>query len=111
MANKTPLTFATIPAWTHDGVAASALTFFEAVALSGLEGQWIRLDAKTQRATLGFPVFGRQEIKVADGVVRVRRSTAFGMDSEVNDYDLAAIREAAESGLRVSPGVIGARYL
>lgn len=54
------MVFAAIPAWTHEGKAPSIYTFFEAIALAGLEEQRIRLDAGTQRALLGFPVFVNQ---------------------------------------------------
>ncbi|WP_395828000.1 hypothetical protein [Collimonas sp.] len=56
--------FAALQAWTYQGKAPSVYTFFEAVALAGLEEQPIRLDSTTQRALLGFPVFGRRSITV-----------------------------------------------
>ena len=111
MTTRKPLTFANIPAWTLPSVP-SALSFFESISLAGLEGQWIRLDAATQKALLGGVVFGKQEICVNDaGGVSVSRSVCFGQDSEDATYEISSIRAALEQKKLLSPGVSGARYL
>lgn len=110
MANKSPLEFATIEGWALPE-KPGRLGFFEAVALAGLEGQWLRLSAKTQRETLGHAVFGKQLLQVGtDGTVRVQRSTAFGSDSESQTYDAHRIARAAEQKKLLSPGVYGPSY-
>lgn len=111
MTNRTALLFAQVPAWSRP-TAASALSFFETIALAGLEGQWIRMSAADQRAILGYPIFGKQEFRVLpEGIVEVFRSTAFGMDGEIGQYDLHAIKLAIRRKQRMSPGMSGARYL
>ena len=105
------LTFAVIPAWALP-TAPHATALFEVAALAGIEGQWVRLDAATQRALMGFAVFGKQSIRVnADGTVTVSRSTCFGMDSEQHDYPPALINAATTARKRLSPGVFGPGYL
>ena len=109
--NRKPLAFTSIPAWTMPA-AAGALSFFETIALAGLEGQWVRLSAADQRAILGSNVFGKQAFRVKpEGDVEVMRKTAFGMDSEIASYDLYEVKRAIERRLRVSPGVSGGGYL
>lgn len=88
------------------------LSFFETMALAGLEGKWIRLSAEMQRATLGRNVFGMQAIRVNnDGTVTVRRKTCFGTDYEQDTYEAAKIEQALLAGLKLSPGTYGGRYL
>jgi hypothetical protein len=100
--------FAAIPAWALNNNAPNALNLYEAIALAGHEDQWIRLDADTQRKLIGFPVFGKQEIKLTtDGELAIRRSTCFGADSEIGFYVLSNIRRAAAERKRISPGCFG----
>lgn len=107
-----PIQYTVIPAWTYTGKPPSHLTFFESIALAGLEGQWIRLSIGDQRATLGRDVFGKQEIKVdTEGNVKVRRSTAFGKDFELCEYTAHEIARAITEGKRISPGVSGPAFL
>ena len=108
---RTAMTFTELPQWTLTA-KAGVLSFFEAIALAGLEGKWIRLSAATQKTLIGSNVFGKQEFRVnADGTVEVSRSTAFGMDSEIASYGLHEIKTAAARRLRLSPGMQGAGYL
>lgn len=79
------MTFTDIPDWTF-AEEPSVHTFFSAIALSNLEGKAIRLDASTQRKLLGFPVFGKKEIKVVDGVVRCYHMKSFGQDCDVTEH-------------------------
>jgi hypothetical protein len=103
--------FTTIPEWAMPQ-APGRLSFFETIALAGLEGVEIRLSAATQRALLGFPVFGKQSIKVnADGTVTVARVTCFGTDYEISEYAAQHIERAANAKLRLSPGTFGPGYL
>lgn len=105
------MVFADIPAWTYEGKAPSVYTFFESIALAGLEEQRIRLDAETQRVLLGFPVFGRRAITVhktaeISSVVRV----CFGTDFERSIYPAALVGRAAEAKKQLRPGTTGPRY-
>ena len=105
------LTFTSAPAWAMP-TAPHATALFEVAVLAGFEGQWVRLDAATQRALMGFPVFGRQSIRVnAGGTVTVCRSACFGTTSETCEYPAARITAAATARKRLSPGVFGPAYL
>jgi hypothetical protein len=104
-------TFAAVPAWTYEGTQPGVLTFFEAVALAGLEEQPIRLDAATQRALLGFPVFGRRSITVHKaGTVSSVVAVAFGQDFEASTYPAALVSQAAQAKKELRPGMSGPRY-
>ncbi|MDD2811249.1 hypothetical protein [Rhodoferax sp.] len=104
-------TFAAVPAWTYEGTTPSVFTFFEAVALAGLEEQPIRLDAATQRALLGFPVFGRRSITVhKTGTVSSVVPVAFGQDFEASTYPAALVSQAAQAKKELRPGTSGPRY-
>lgn len=108
---STPAAFAAIPAWTYEGKAPSIYTFFEAVALAGLEEQPIRLDAGTQRALLGFPVFGRRSITVHKaGSVSSVVTVAFGQDFEAATYPAALVGRAVAARKQLRPGTTGPRY-
>lgn len=103
--------FTTIPAWTLP-TTPDARSLFEVVALAGLEGQWIRLDAATQRAIMGGNAFGKQQIRIsADGELFVTRSTCFGQDSETGTVTLSTLVRAISEKLKLSPGVFGRGYL
>nr|BCU00441.1 hypothetical protein [uncultured bacterium]BCU00785.1 hypothetical protein [uncultured bacterium] len=105
------LHFAAIPAWAYEGKAPSIYTFFEAVALAGLEEQRIRLDAETQRALLGFPVFGRRSITVhKDGQVSSVVKVCFGTDFERATYSADLVGRAAQANKQLRPGTTGPRY-
>jgi hypothetical protein len=65
---------------------ADALGFFEAVCLSELEGQYLRLPAACQRHFFGAVLFGKKAVKVnPDGTVRVFWTSGFGQDWETAD--------------------------
>jgi hypothetical protein len=105
------ITFAVIPAWTFQEKEPGIHTFFEAVALAGLEEQPIRIDAKTQRALLGFAVFNRREIVVhKDGTISCVVSVAFGQDAERATYSAAIVGQAAKARKQLRPGTTGPRY-
>lgn len=102
--------FTNIPTWAIPQ-KADRWTFFETMALLGLENQWIRLSAANQRALLGAAVFGKQEIMVDEfGTVSVRRVTCFGMDSERAEYSPIKVRETVAQNKKLSPGVFGPSY-
>ena len=97
----TTITFATIPAWAMPD-APHANGLFEAIALAGLEGQWVRLDAATQRALMGYPVLGKNEFCVeSDGRVGVMRSKCFGTMREQTAYDPADVRAAVAARVKL----------
>lgn len=102
------ITFAALPDWVFPA-KPDALALYEAIALAGLEGQWIRLSADTQRRLIGSNVFGKQEMRLnADGTFEVIISTCFGADSEQSSYSANVINGAASAGKRLSPGYSGA---
>ena len=99
--------FTAIEQWAMPKVPG-ILSFFETIALSDLEGKEIRLAAATQRAILGFPVFGKQPFTVHDdGSVTVRITIAFGQDSEERTYSPREIDYARQHGLYVRPFTSG----
>jgi hypothetical protein len=103
--------FTNIPDWAIPK-KADRYTFYETMALLGLENQWVRLSAAMQRALLGTNVFGKQQFMVDDlGVVTVSRSSCFGMDCEIAQYDAIRVRAAVEQNKKLSPGVFGPGYL
>ncbi len=105
--------FATIPDWTYRGKSPNVYTFFESIALADLEGRRIKLDSATQRALLGFPVFGRRQIIVHGdkGAVESDISVCFGTDCETATYSANAIRRAVEANKQLRPGTQGGNYL
>lgn len=104
-------TFAAVPAWTHEGKTPSIHTFFEAVALAGLEEQPIRLNSSTQCVLLGFAVFGRRSITVHKaGTVSSVLAVAFGQDFESSTYSALLVSHAAQAKKELRPGSSGPRY-
>lgn len=95
-ANNSPRTckIASIPMWTH-GDDASIFSFVSAIALSGLEEQWIRVSVGDQRKLLGFPVFGRKAIKIIgkDSSVSIYKTQAFGQDGEKVTFQPSRVTE------------------
>ena len=109
----TSSTVADIPPWTYQGKSPSKYTFFEAVALAGLEGKRIRLDAATQKVLLGHPVFGKRAITV-DGqanTVTCVISVCFGTDFERDVYPADVIQLAVDHKKQLRPGTSGPKYL
>jgi len=101
------IAFTAIESWAVPK-SAGVLSFFETICLSDLEGKEIRLDAKTQRAVIGFPVFGKQAFTVnEDGTVTVRKSIAFGQDSEERTYCAREVDYARLNNLRMEPSAQG----
>lgn len=71
----------------------------------------IRLDSTTQRALLGFPVFGRRSITVHKaGTVSSVVKVAFGQDFEASTYPATLVGQAAEARKELRPGTTGPRY-
>jgi len=55
--------------------------FFEAIAIEGLENQWVRVSYADQRRFFGKIVFGRRAIKISpDGQITLFKIQAFGHD-------------------------------
>ena len=82
-------------------------TFFSAIALAGMEHRPIRLSAATQRALLGYPVFGKRVITVNGdkGTVSCTVSRGFGMDYEQAYYTRATVQSAVNTRKQLIPGV------
>lgn len=98
--------FADVPAWVRP-VAPDVATFFSALALAGLEGQWIRLRAFDQRSLLGCAPFGQCAIKSNGNSVEVFRSVCFGTDSECYEYSAAELAAKIAGNELCKPGVYG----
>lgn len=87
---------------------AGVLSFFETIAVSNLENKEIRLDAETQRALIGYPVFGKQSFCVnSDGGITVRKSVAFGQDYEECTYTPRELDYARTHNLKLVPLTTG----
>lgn len=87
---------------------AGVLSFFETIAVSDLENKEIRLNAETQRALIGYPVFGKQSFCVnSDGGITVRKSVAFGQDYEERTYSPRELDYARTHGLQLVPHATG----
>jgi hypothetical protein len=54
--------------------------FFEAIWLAGLEGEFVRIPAATQRRHFGCTPFGKLGVKVENNTCTTLRSVAFGTD-------------------------------
>lgn len=57
-----------------------AIGFFEAVALAGLEGQYVRIPAATQRRHFGCAPFGKLAVKVESNRATTIKSMDYGRD-------------------------------
>lgn len=58
--------------------------FFEAVAIEGLEGKWLRVSYADQRRFFGRIVFGRRAIMVMpDGQIKMFKIQDFGKDFDL----------------------------
>lgn len=95
-----------VPAWAYAGQSPGKYAFFAAMALAGLEDKAIRLDAATQRALLGAPLFGKRAFRVDSktGTIRVMKSTCFGTDAHTGDYPPAMIQLALNQQREFNPG-------
>jgi hypothetical protein len=104
------VTQVSVPAWAKPK-KADRYTLFEAAALLGFEGRWVRMSAADQRALLGFAVFGKRAFRVnADGIVEVIRSTCFGSDYELGCYAPGFVVKAAVDGKQLAPGYTGPAF-
>lgn len=109
MAGLGRVKVAEVPEWTYAGAKPSKYTFFAALALAGLEDRLLRLNAATQRALLGSPVFGRRVLRVDSktGMVQVLSSTCFGTDVNSGDYSPSIVQLAADQQKACTPGFWG----
>lgn len=100
-----------IPAWTYAGKLPSIFTFFESIALAGLEDKDIRLTAADQKKLLGHPVFGRRVITVhRDATVESVIDTGFGRDSDTASWPASTVGDAAAARKQLRPGTTGPDY-
>jgi hypothetical protein len=85
----------TLPAARFDGYTPDAIGFFEAMAIEGLEEQWVRIPASVQRKFFGKVVFGKLGVMVGkNGIVRTMRSVSFGTDwNESRGYYSVACKQ------------------
>lgn len=99
------MTIANIPEWTYEGKPPSAHTFFESIALAGLENKTFSLSADTQRKLLGSVIFGKRRIFVTpEGTVQSIVKIAFGMDYDYSEYTINDINKAIQNGSQLYPG-------
>jgi len=87
------ITITKIPEWTYDGIKPSVHTFFAAITLANLDDVCIRISAEDQRSLLGYPVFGKKEIKISGGLVRCYHMKSFGQDCDVTEHSSNNIME------------------
>jgi hypothetical protein len=100
-----------IAPWTYEGSDSSVYTLASAIALSGLEGKYIRLSAALQRRLLGFPVFGKQEFMFkADGTFYTYCKVCFGSDWETTGGPQSYVGIAAKRHQKISPRFSGKGY-
>ena len=71
---------ASLPITTPD-----AIGFFEAIALAGLEKQYVRIPAATQRRHFGNVPFGRLAVRVENGTCRTIKAMDFGRDYDTQE--------------------------
>ncbi len=64
---------------------ADAIGFFEAIALAGLEKQYVRIPAATQRRHFGCTPFGKLAVRVENGVCRTIKAMDFGRDFDTQE--------------------------
>ena len=98
--------FAVVPDWVKPAVADVA-TFFSALALMGIEGEWVRLRAADQRALIGCVPFGQCAIRSNGDTVEVFRSVCFGTDGEHYGWHHSELAAQIKSGRTARPGVYG----
>lgn len=103
MRKRAKIKFTDVPEWAIDKTRKDGPSMASAFALADLEDQWLRLSSATQRAILGYPVFGKQEILVEDSGVQVRRSAAFGTDSARTRFSWTAVTRAARDERKLLP--------
>ena len=71
---------AALPETTPD-----AIGFFEAVALAGLEKEYVRIPAATQRRHFGCAPFGKLAVRVESGTCRTIKAMDFGRDFDTQE--------------------------
>ena len=100
-----------VPGWTYQEKVPSIYTFFEAIALAGLEERPIRLSASLQRSLLGSAVFGRRAIVVrSDGTIQCTIVVGFGRDFETAVWSAKTVQQAASARKQLRPGTTGGGY-
>jgi hypothetical protein len=77
-------TFRTFPTVTLPDTSADEIGFFEAIAITGLEKQYVRIPVATQRKHFGYAPFGKLAVRVENGVCRTIKCMDYG-----KDYDYA----------------------
>jgi hypothetical protein len=77
-------TFRTFPTVTLSDTSSDEIGFFEAIAIAGLEKQYVRIPVATQRKHFGYAPFGKLAVRVENGVCRTIKCMDYG-----KDYDYA----------------------
>lgn len=76
--------FRAFPTVNLPDASADEIGFFEAIAIAGLEKQYVRIPVATQRKHFGYAPFGKLAVRVENGVCRTIKSMDYG-----SDYDYA----------------------
>lgn len=77
--------YSTFPTARLPEASPDALGFFEAIALAGLEGQYVRIPAAAQRKHFGCVPFGRLAVRVVNNTCRTIKSMDFGRDFDTQE--------------------------
>jgi hypothetical protein len=72
--------FKSFPTVTLPTTKADPIGFFEAVALAGMEGRFIRIPSAVQRRHFGYAPFGKLGVKIEGCLCTTLRSVAYGCD-------------------------------
>lgn len=102
--------FEAVPEWVKPQTP-SPLALWEAFALLGWEGKPVRLSAADQRALMGFAVFGKQLITIADdGSVTITVSVCFGTMTDHQTYSPEQVKRALMQKLLIVPSTASPRH-
>jgi hypothetical protein len=77
--------FKNFPIATLPKTTADPIGFFEAIALAGLEKQFVRIPAATQRRHFGNVPFGRLAVRVENSVCRTLKAMDYGRDFDMQE--------------------------
>jgi|SRR6266568_9266345 len=83
-----------LPEWTYDGCSKDAYSLASAIALAGLEGEYVLLSAQQQRDILGYAVFGKKRLMYKDNYFHTYIKIAFGKDFDDAILSVQQVQEA-----------------
>ena len=83
--NSMTTSFSRFPTANLPVTTPDPLGFFEAIALAGLEGQFVRIPVAVQRRHFGNAPFGKLAVKVENAVCRTIKAMNFGRDFDTQE--------------------------